>query len=92
MNLWNEIYAKFKKSMQTMKYHALKWFQNRRGKKIYRKPIRIKTRSGWRKCCDMCEKTEILVDGKGFKDYAEYLFTCQNELKIEYFDHKQNET
>ncbi len=75
--------------MAKMKYHTLKWFENHRGKKIYRKPIKIKTRTGWRKCCDMCEKTEILVGGRKPIDHAAYLFTCQNELKVEYFNTPQ---
>ena len=65
--------------------HTLKWFQNRRGKTIYRKPI--KTIKG-KKCCDMCSKkqVEIFRPQKGVPDHAQYLFECQNELEIQYFD------
>ena len=62
-----------------MKYHTLQWFQNRRGKFIYRAPI--KTIEG-KRCCDMCEDTKVKI---GSKDYAYYVFISQNELGIEYF-------
>jgi len=65
------------------KQHPLKWFQARKGKFIYREPIRIKTRTGYIKCCDMCERTKIKVAGI---DHAEYLFDCQNELGVFYQD------
>ena len=57
--------------------HTLKWFQNRRGKFIYRKPIR--TVKG-KRCCDMCEKTKVKVG------LPQNLFDYQNELGIRYFD------
>ena len=68
--------------------HTLKWFLNRRGKFIYRKPI--KTQSG-KRCCDMCEngKVKVLRDkkiGKITVSTAQYIFDCQNELGIRYFD------
>ena len=66
-----------------MKYHTLKWFQNRRGKFIYRKPI--KTTKG-KRCCDMCEDTKVKVGGIRPIDHAQYLFDCQNSYKIAYFD------
>ena len=65
--------------------HTLKWFQNRRGEVIYRKPI--KTTKG-KRCCDMCEKTGVKVypPQKGKLDHAQYLFDFSRELGIEYFD------
>lgn len=68
-----------------MKYHNLIWFQNRRGKVIYRLPI--KTTKGHR-CCTMCEGTEVKIypPKKNFPDHAQYLLDSQNELGIEYFD------
>ena len=68
-----------------MKYHTLRWFQNRRGKTIYRRPI--KTTKG-KVCCDMCEGTEVRIcpRKRNFPDHAQYLYDSQNELKIEYFD------
>ena len=73
------------KKTDEMKYHTLKWFQNRRGKTIHRNPV--KTTMG-KKCCDMCEKTDVFVikPQRGMPDHAQHLFDCQNELKIEYFD------
>ena len=66
-------------------WHTLKWFQNHRGKIIYRNPI--KTARGLR-CCDMCEKTEVEVfkPKKGMPDHAQYLLDCSRELNIEYFN------
>ena len=65
--------------------HTLKWFQNRRGKYIYRLPI--KTTKGER-CCDRCENGKVFVSPpkKGIPDHARYLFDCSQELGIEYFD------
>ena len=65
--------------------HTLKWFQNRIGKVIHRKPI--KTTKG-KRCCDVCEKTEVFVypPKKNYPDHAQYLFDCSRELGIEYFD------
>jgi len=67
------------------KHHTLKWFQNRRGKTIYRDPI--KTEKGER-CCDMCEGTSVFVHPpkKGLPDQAQSLYDYQNELGIIYRD------
>ena len=71
--------------MKKRNLHTLKWFQNRRGKFIYRKPI--KTTKG-KRCCDRCEDTKVKVFSpqKGMPDHAQYLLDCQNELNINYFD------
>ena len=65
--------------------HTLKWFRNRRGKTIYRRPI--KTEKGG-KCCDRCEQIEVKVSPpkKDMPDHAQYLFDCERELGIKYFD------
>ena len=68
------------------KQHTLKWFINRIGKRIHRKPILS--------CgCKHCMKTSFIIwDGKGKNHYcrrefhARYLFDCQNDLRIEYSD------
>ena len=56
--------------------HTLRWFINRIGKKIYRKKLKCK--------CSSCQKSAIKVSPK--YNHAEYLFDCQNEMGIEYFD------
>ena len=69
--------------------HRLQWFIDRIGKRIYRKPIMS--------CdCNVCQKDYVDIwDGKptnskqvecrrGF--HARYLYLCQNELGIEYYD------
>ena len=68
-----------------MKYHTLKWFQNRRGKTIYRKPRR---RVDGEMCCNLCEQTIIKVYPlqKRIPDHAQDLFDYQNQLKIAYYD------
>ena len=60
-----------------MKQHRLEWFKKRIGKKIYRDFF----------CsCKVCEEVEknglYIVD----KLHAIYLFDCQNEFEIYYFD------
>ena len=72
-----------------MTRHTLKFFINRIGKRIYRKPIDS--------CgCACCQSTYVDIwDGiarspkqtKCRRDFhARYLKTCQDELGIEYFD------
>ena len=76
-----------------MQYHTLQWFRNRIGKTIYRQPI---MKQGGKKtkpvpCCDMCANPVVPVDdgtiitGNKFF-HADYLYDCQNELRIEYQD------
>jgi hypothetical protein len=61
--------------------HNLQWFLDRVGKRIYRKKL---------KCpCKECQKTylDIASDINGLgRTHANYLYDCQNELGIEYFD------
>ena len=78
-------YSVGKDRIGDMVFHTLRWFENRRGKTIYRQPI--KTTKG-KRCCDQCEQTEIMVapPKKGLPDHAQYIYECQGELRIEYFD------
>ena len=68
--------------------HTLRWFKNRIGKTIYRKPI--KTTKG-KVCCDMCEQTKVRVSPpkRGIPDHAQYIFDCSRELNIFYYDKKE---
>ena len=58
--------------------HTLKWFKNRTKKRIYRL---TKTN-----CCDTCRRVEKegIVVNDDF--HAEYLFDCQNSMKLVYSD------
>ena len=61
-----------------MNRHDLKWFKDRIGKRVFR------TQS---KCqCEVCKKVgEIgLIIDDDF--HAQYLYDCQNELGLYYFD------
>jgi len=55
--------------------HTKQWFLKRTGKKIYRKKLDCP--------CASCQKTDILIRDA---DHADYIWTCQLELGIEYFD------
>lgn len=73
-----------------MKFHTKRWFRNRIGKTIYRKPINPN-------CCDMCRGTEVELVKVGDADpffYADYVYDCQfpggeTEKGIEYFDSRK---
>jgi len=70
-----------------MTYHTKKWFRNRVGKKIYRRPL---TQSKNDCQCAMCQSDNVIIHNgneHGNKYFhADYLFLCQNEMGIEYFD------
>ena len=71
-----------------MKRHSKQWFIDRIGKRIYREPIDS--------CkCVHCQKHNSFIIDDGMKDgkrelrrefHASYLFDCQNDLQIDYFD------
>ena len=58
--------------------HPLKWFTNRIGKRIYRKP----TTCTCQKCKDVAN--DGLLVGNEF--HAQYIHICQYDLGIDYFD------
>lgn len=62
-------------------WHTLDWFRRRRGKIIYRKPIKKEDGSI---CCNMCEETSVTIYRD--KQHFRYLWDCQNDLEIRYFD------
>lgn len=59
--------------------HTLRWFEERVGKRVYRK--------GGTCCCHHClnalDKGFIITDKN---THADYIYTCQNELDLEYSD------
>ena len=61
-----------------MKQHKLEWYKKRIGKKVYRTAFTCP--------CEVCEKVEEV--GLYIADimHANYLFDCQNELELYYFD------
>ena len=64
-------------------YHrTLKWFINRIGKRIYRKPLKCS--------CKDCQKTYVDIwNGAtevSYDFHANYLFMCHNSLGIKYYD------
>lgn len=60
---------------------SLQWFKDRIGKKVFRTISFCK--------CEICknvfEKGVVILDN----DHAQYLFDCQNEFDLYYFDKKQ---
>jgi len=58
--------------------HTKKWFLNRIGKTIYRKPLSCS--------CKGCQKTDVQITNK---QHAIYIYDCHNEMGIKYYD-KQN--
>jgi hypothetical protein len=72
-----------------MKHHTLQWFIDRIGKRTYRQPSKT--------CdCKECQRGYVDIwDGNDMvtgditcrRDFhAQYIYDCQNELGIEYFD------
>lgn len=57
-------------------FKSLKWFENRVGKKIYRKAVDCQCSA----CKDGTENGILVHD----KDHAEYLYNVQLDLEIEY--------
>jgi hypothetical protein len=70
---------KLKKSVQ----HELKWFMDRIGKIVYRNTLH-----GHSKCCETCKKASEFGIFIKDKVHAEYLFTIQGDLGIDYRDNK----
>ena len=64
--------------------HTKQWFYNRIGKTIYRKPLKGKCK------CQMCQSDNVFIhDGSEHGNkylHADYLFLCQNEMRIDYCD------
>ena len=64
-----------------MEKHNLKWYKDRIGKRVYRTESQCK--------CDVCTKVGevglIIAD----ELHAQYLYDCQNELYLYYFDEKK---
>jgi len=58
--------------------HTEKWFINRIGKRIYRKPTSCSCES----CMKVAEKGVVIIDWQ----HAVYMHTCHNEEGIKYFD------
>ncbi len=64
-----------------MELHDLDWFKERIGKKVYR------TES---KCpCEICKKIGKIGLYIADNLHANYLYDCQNELDLFYFDKKE---
>lgn len=57
------------------KYHSLQWFLDRIGKRIYRYPLSCH--------CKFCKRNYVNI---GDCRHARYLYDCQNEMEVEYFD------
>ena len=55
--------------------HDKKWFESRVGGRIYRKKLSCK--------CASCQTEKVFVTDML---HAGYLYDCQNELEIEYYD------
>jgi hypothetical protein len=66
-----------------MNKHNLEWYKERIGKRVYR------TESSCQ--CEVCKKVGeiglIISDNL----HAQYLYDCQNELDLYYFDEKSNQ-
>lgn len=67
-----------------MKLHTKRWFRNRIGETIYRKPINPN-------CCEICAGTDVYIvrpiEGDLFF-HADYLYNCQFG-GIEYYGTKK---
>lgn len=63
--------------------HDLQWFIDRIGKRIYRKPLNCS--------CKGCQKNYVDISKLGItgQTHAHYLYDCQNELGIKYYDKEQ---
>ena len=65
-----------------MEKNDLKWYKDRIGKRVYRTASQCQ--------CEVCKKVEdvglIIAD----ELHANYLFDCQNDLDLYYFDEKNN--
>jgi hypothetical protein len=63
--------------------HNKKWFIDRIGKRVYRTESSCK--------CQTC--VDVFINGLVISDemHADYLYCCQNELNLFYFDEKQKE-
>lgn len=63
--------------------HNKNWFVDRIGKRVFR------TKSSCR--CEICDA--VYRNGLVVKDamHADYLYCCQNEMNLFYFDEKQKE-
>ena len=63
-----------------MEKHELDWFKQRIGKRVFRTESSCK--------CDICNK--VYENGLIVMDeyHADYLFYCQNQLDLFYFDEK----
>ena len=59
---------------------TLRWYTNRIGNTLYRKPLRA---YGHQCECSMCTATEVHVHDE---QHARYLKTCSEEEGIEYSD------
>jgi len=66
-----------------MKYHTLKWFINRIGKRIYRRPQSCSCKECQSNYVDI---TDMSKHGCRKKFHAQYIYDCQNCLQIEYFN------
>lgn len=65
-----------------MKKHKLQWFIERIGKKIFR----TKSQCNCMVCTDVFKNGVIVAD----KSHAQYMYDCQNDLDLYYFDEKPN--
>lgn len=65
-----------------MDKHNLEWFKERIGQKVYRTESQCK--------CEVC--ASVFKNGLFISDdlHANYLFDCQNELDLYYFDEPKN--
>jgi hypothetical protein len=65
-----------------MEKNNLQWFKDRVGKKVYR----TKSTCNCMVCYDVFMNGLVIAD----EFHANYLFDCQNELDLYYFDEKPN--
>lgn len=65
-----------------MKKHKLQWFIERIGKKIFR----TKSKCNCMVCTDVFKNGVIVAD----KSHAQYMYDCQKDLDLYYFDEKPN--
>jgi len=66
-----------------IKHHNLKWFTNRIGKRIYRRPLSCKCKECQRNYVDIADMTK---HGTRREFHAQYIYDSQNCLRIEYFN------
>ena len=65
-----------------MEKHKLEWFIERIGKKIYR----TKSQCNCMVCTNVFKSGVFVAD----KSHAQYMYDCQNDLDLYYFDEQPN--